>query len=602
MNDLDLLRRYEPVVRYTEGELFFPCAVDGYLARSHLWVADAERNLTLLAHPGELTVAKLGQYRTVPREHRLYLQFVQDPLTALDFQRWRRDPDRPALPNPSRLQRIGLTTRILDGLFDLSLVVRGRVPGGTAAAAHIQYRAMQQEDPRRVYYGRVVRDGGYIILHYLFFFPMNDWRSSFNGVNNHESDWEQILIYLTSEKDGELTPRWIAFASHDFSGDDLRRRWDDPEVEKVDGEHPVIYAGAGSHASYFTRGEYLMQVEPAALVPLHAIGAAIDRTWMTTLRQATPLNVEQGIRSLQSIPFVDYARGDGQAIGPQQADTWTPILISDDDGWVDGYRGLWGLDTWDPLGGERAPAGPKYERDGNVRLVWRDPLAWAGLDKVLPTPQVPQAMQSLLEDLHNEEDELTAAIANQRERVRRLELELETLRSTQFLHSLEQRRAAELTQAENKLAELTAQLNDTLELREAGADHLAQLEAGNFGPPRAHIQHAHVPLPPVVQLSRFARAWIAVSGGLVLLIMVGLVYFRPASWPVWLMGSIILVAAIEAATQSRLIPFLLRLSIILAVITSAILLYRFWLLGIVLGICLVVAVMLRDNLREMFNR
>ncbi|MEZ4715518.1 MAG: hypothetical protein R2851_05425 [Caldilineaceae bacterium] len=31
MNDLDLLRRYEPVVRYTEGEMFFPCAVDAHL-------------------------------------------------------------------------------------------------------------------------------------------------------------------------------------------------------------------------------------------------------------------------------------------------------------------------------------------------------------------------------------------------------------------------------------------------------------------------------------------------------------------------------------------------------------------------------------------
>ncbi|MEZ4715517.1 MAG: hypothetical protein R2851_05420 [Caldilineaceae bacterium] len=414
-------------------------------------MADAARTMTLLAAPGDLTTTALAEFRSVPREHRLFLQFVDSPLTALDYQRWARRPERVRLPSPNRLQRIGLPNRILDGVFALSLLVRGRVPGGTAAAAQVQYSAMQAEDPRRVYYGRVVRDGGYIVLHYLFFFPMNDWRSTFNGVNDHESDWEQVLIYLTDEaltdeassdeaqtdESGALPePRWVAFASHDFSGDDLRRRWDDPEVEKVDGTHPVIYAGAGSHASYFTAGEYLMQVEPRALAPVHGVGKAIDRLWTDTLRQGTSLNLDEGIKALLSIPFVDYARGDGHSIGPVQAEPWTPILIGDADGWVDGYRGLWGLDTWDPLGGERAPSGPKYNRDGSVRLSWRDPLAWAGLDKVLPPRAAVVAMEQLLADLETEHGALTQEIDDHRTTVRKLELEVATLRSTQFLSSL----------------------------------------------------------------------------------------------------------------------------------------------------------------------
>ena len=36
--------------------------------------------------------------------------------------------------------------------------------------------------------------------------------------------------------------------------------------------------------------------------------------------------------------------------------------------------------------GERAPAGPRYERTGSVRRCWSDPVGWAGLDKVSPTP------------------------------------------------------------------------------------------------------------------------------------------------------------------------------------------------------------------------
>ena len=35
--DLTLLRSFEPVVRYTEGELFFPTCVQAYVAQCSLW-------------------------------------------------------------------------------------------------------------------------------------------------------------------------------------------------------------------------------------------------------------------------------------------------------------------------------------------------------------------------------------------------------------------------------------------------------------------------------------------------------------------------------------------------------------------------------------
>ena len=55
-------------------------------------------------------------------------------------------------------------------------------------------------------------------------------------------------------------PEWVAFASHDFHGADLRRRWDDRTDLELEGLHPVVYAGAGSHASYFKAGEYQAEV------------------------------------------------------------------------------------------------------------------------------------------------------------------------------------------------------------------------------------------------------------------------------------------------------------------------------------------------------
>ncbi len=52
------------------------------------------------------------------------------------------------------------------------------------------------------YYGRVVRTSGYVALQYWFFYPFNDWRSRIYGVNDHEADWEQVVVYLAEQPDG----------------------------------------------------------------------------------------------------------------------------------------------------------------------------------------------------------------------------------------------------------------------------------------------------------------------------------------------------------------------------------------------------------------
>ena len=36
---------------------------------------------------------------------------------------------------------------------------------------------------------------------YWFFYAYNNWRSGFHGVNDHESDWELVSVYLY-ERDG----------------------------------------------------------------------------------------------------------------------------------------------------------------------------------------------------------------------------------------------------------------------------------------------------------------------------------------------------------------------------------------------------------------
>ncbi|HEY1407848.1 MAG TPA: hypothetical protein VF434_02850, partial [Promineifilum sp.] len=284
MSDLELLRKHEPIIYYTSGELFFPRAVDEYVRRSSLWQIDPRGKARELAPEGTLDLEKLAQYDHTPAGHTLFLRFVPEPLHPLEYQQWLNRPGRVRFKAPGRLARVPLLSRLGDSIFDLSLAVRGVVPGGTSAAADVRMREVDRVDSRPVYYGRTLRQGDWIILHYLYFYPMNNWRSGFYGVNDHEADWEQAFVYLYRESDGSTVPKWVAYASHDFHGDDLRRRWDDSTLLK-EGSHPVLFAGAGSHASYFERGEYIMGIEPKWLTPVKDFWNNLRRFWVETLKQ-----------------------------------------------------------------------------------------------------------------------------------------------------------------------------------------------------------------------------------------------------------------------------------------------------------------------------
>jgi hypothetical protein len=596
-DDLALLRAHEPVIRFTKGELFYPCAVDGFVKGASLWALQPDGEPRLLVPRGELTVEQLAAHGTEPTPDVLYLRFTDRPLTPLAYQQWLRRPERVKLQGPGRLARVPLPARVADSLFDLSLLVRGRVPGGTVAAAEVRYRELRRDDPRRVYYGRAVRAGGWTVLHYLFFYTMNDWRSSFFGVNDHETDWEQVFVYLCEDLAGRLEPRWVAYASHDFRGDDLRRRWDDPLLRKV-GSHPVIYAGAGSHASYFEPGEYVMSFEPAFLKPATRALLEARRLWADRLGMGPRASAGGRPGGLISIPFVDYARGDGLVIGPGQDEDWSPVPISDADPWVDRYRGLWGLDTRDPLGGERAPAGPKYNRDGSVRQAWYDPLGWAGLDKVTPPAETLQALDVRLRELDAELAEVDGKIGAQRTALRRLALDAEALRLTEHPDRLDRALIGQLAAAEQELQASQARRVVVLETRRASAAYRERVLRGDWGDPQAHLHHSHHPEPPALQGHRLLELWAAVSGALVFL-AIAAVAVAPSYWWVSLAAVVVGFAAVEAATRGRLVDFLLNASVVLAAVSAAILAWEFWRLLLIAVLAAIVVYLVRDNLREL---
>src|SRR5918995_306411 len=247
-----LLRRFEPVIRSTTGDKFYPMDVEPYVRACSLWVQRPGEEAVCVVPSGELSLDRLAQQ-------------PMDEAGAVHFLKF---TDKDDLGPDARGKRVFLR------------------------------RAMDRKESRR------------------------------------------------------------AYRAHNYTGDNLRRRWDDPEVEKV-GEHPVIYVGAGSHASYFAPGEYLTELTLPLPSPLARTANSIRSFWETKLGQYVGEGPEGG--GYFSIPFVDYARGDGLTVGDGGDRAWEePRLLADPiPDWVSGYRGLWGLYARDPFEGEDAPAGPR---------------------------------------------------------------------------------------------------------------------------------------------------------------------------------------------------------------------------------------------------
>ncbi len=543
--DLELLRAYEPVVRLNEGELFLPASVEEYVACCELRERVPGEGARVVAAAGELSLdrlAELGATRTGPGQ---YLRFVDEPFSRWQAARWRRRSDRPRFRQADRLARVGVLSRIVDALMRVSLFFRGSVARGAQAAAEVRYRERMRVD-HHPYYGRVVRGAGYVALQYWMFYAFNDWRSRVYGVNDHEGDWEQVIVYLAEQADGSLSPSWVVFSAHDETGDDLRRRWDDPDLTLVDGAHPVVFAGVGSHSGAYLAGEYLTTLNPPAFRGLVRFFRGFTRTLLPWTRDDEHAGV--------GIPYVDYARGDGLAIGPGQDREWAPVLIGDDTPWVVDYRGLWGDDTEDPLGGERGPAGPRYERSGAVRQSWGDVVGWSGLAKVAPNPTVASDLVNRrLDDIDGEIERIAAEHEAGRTRLR-----ADTASGVPVAGGDE----AEL----DRLAARRIELLDEQRRLRRRLDHPPP-EAG----PHDHLTHRNLPMPGESRTRRrLLSVWSAVSTPLILGVIA--VLFLPgtatpiiATTVFWLF----VLLAVEALARRNLFRFLSTL-VVLALLVGAV--------------------------------
>jgi hypothetical protein len=595
-SDLELLRAYEPVLAYTEGELFFPVDIDSYIAACSLWRSRPGGEEVQVVPAGELSVDRLaGAEREWPG-YDLHLRFVQQETLVEEAKRFRRTA-RPVIPRSGRLAAVGVLGRIVDVLMRISLLIRGAVPGGVAAAAATRYRELLDTNTS-TYYGRVTRDGGYIALQYWFFYAMNDWRSTFGGVNDHEADWEKVVVYLLDRGDGPAEPVWVGASSHEYTGDDLRRSWDDPDLHR-EGDHPVLFPGAGSHSNQVEPGDYLIQVDPAFL-------RGTVRAWRAVAGRIFPSDSAIARHGI-GVPFVDYARGDGVRLGPGGDREWSPVVIDDTVPWVARFRGLWGRDTRDWFEGERAPSGPRYERDGTVRRSWIDPLSWVGLHKVPPGPEAARDyLKSHLADLDARVAELDEHIHAKREEVRRLSVAATSLRRN--AHTRRHARAhAERVDADE--VDLAASYRERGLLAQERTNLRAALERGDdlAEDPQAHLRHPHRPYSTGHQRpTRFLHVWAALSTTL-LLVALGALLLLPVPQPLLTaVGVVLMFAAIDALARGRLRSFLAGMAVIalaLAVISGVIWAFIIdWRITVVVPVAVTALLLLVLNVRDLLRR
>ncbi len=607
--DMELLHQFEPIACFTKGEIFYPLSVEDYVRECSLWAHLVSGNDELLVKQGDLSVEKLTKLPPAAFGTVHYLRFIEtlnitDTAHVLS-ERLRVHFNKPDLffADVGRLARGGFLPRIADALFSLSLLLRGRVPIAIAAAAELAYleiigdpvlsnRKTDDTPAPYVYYGRVQKTStGWTVLQYWFFYCFNNWRSGYQGVNDHEADWEAVNIYLYPEAE-QLIPEWVAYASHDFHGDDLRRRWDDQdELSIIDG-HPVVYVGAGSHASYFRKGEYQSEV----ILPIPRWIKWIVNAWRRFWTEVLDQHIGDPFR----IPFVDYARGDGTKVGPGQKRSWSSIVIDPSTTWVSQYRGLWGLYAKDPISGENAPAGPMYNRDGTPRVAWYDPLGFAGLDKVAPPPQATKMLESECENLTSRTGELEQQINKDSLALQTLGTRMKGMQGSPHLAKQYKAINEKLEALSRQLRNLRREFSENAILLESLRNRLNDLLEGVQEDAHAHIQHLMVPV--AVSKARFDRAietWASISLGLLLLGASALLLFTPVYFWGGMLVLIVIFLLIEAGLRGGFTQSLSRITTVLSLISVSLLLFHFWKQVIALTLLGAAVYLLTQRLREL---
>ncbi len=84
MTEIDLLEKYEPVLRFAKSERFFPMAVEPYLDRCSIFPSGPQGVVEAFAHLQDPVPSRIGKLKS----EQFYLRFVNKPLNDSDAWLW----------------------------------------------------------------------------------------------------------------------------------------------------------------------------------------------------------------------------------------------------------------------------------------------------------------------------------------------------------------------------------------------------------------------------------------------------------------------------------------------------------------------------------
>jgi len=212
---------------------------------------------------------------------------------------------------------------------DYHLNLRGDPLGDTCIYARDFAQLRREGKAPLVTYAHLARQAARpgLAVQYWFFWYFNQ----FNDL--HEGDWEGMQVVFDSSDPRQALaegPSEIGLFQH---GGGEKAGWEDAKVER-DGTHPVVYAAAGSHATFY---EAAVFVENGR----HGSGVGCDDT-------SAPL----------------------QRVRPRPIVVPTRPAPNDKFGWID-FEGRWGQRE---SGFNNGPTGPATKKRWLAPLTWMDEI------------------------------------------------------------------------------------------------------------------------------------------------------------------------------------------------------------------------------------
>jgi hypothetical protein len=305
------------------------------------------------------------------------------------------------------------------------------------------------------------------------------------------------------------------------------------------------------------------------------------------------------VRNVLSIPFVEYARGDGLSIGPGQDLEWQAVHLDPPPAWLTGYRGLWGLFVRDPTGGENAPAGPMFNRDGTPRSAWYDPLGYAGLNQLPPPPDELKRLRAERRAVERRQRQLRQEIEEKLDQLQTRGARRLAYQGLPTLQREETALAADLATEGARLKALRRELSLNETVAAALRHRIRRLERGEEDPPLAHVTILQTPsTSDELRFVRLTEFWAAITIGLLVFGFLLLVQFAPG----WILAGglalVVVVALIESIFRGTYPRMIRDITMGLAALTLLVLVYDHFRAILIGGLVLGALLLTVQNLRE----